>query len=272
MKKKWLPTAAMLGAALLLLCAAGNRRLTLSEYTVDSGAPVTSFFSGFRVTHISDLHNASFGKDNSRLIAFIKNTNPDIIAITGDLVDSRKADIAVALGFIQSISTIAPVYYVTGNHEARLISKYPTLMEDIQNAGATVLNNQSITFEKDGRSIVIAGLSDPAIGLYGDVDTVLSSLIPKEGYTLLLSHRPELMESYTKAGANLVLSGHAHGGQFRLPFLGGMFAPGQGFFPKYDSGMYELKETKMIVSRGIGNSLFPLRINNPPDVVSIVIS
>lgn len=272
MKNKWLSSAAIFAAALLLLCIADNRRLTLSEYIVDSGAPVTSFFSGFRVTHISDLHNASFGKDNARLTALIKATEPDIIAITGDLVDSRRTDIDTALAFISEVSSIAPVYYVSGNHEARLMSKYPSLMEDIEKAGAAVLNNRSVTFEKEGRSIVIAGLSDPAMGLYGNVDAALSALIPEDGYTLLLSHRPELIESYAEAGADLVLSGHAHGGQFRLPFLGGMFAPGQGFFPKYHAGLYELGETKMVVSRGIGNSLFPLRVNNPPEVISIVIS
>lgn len=271
MKKQWLLTAAALFATLLVLCIADNRRLTVSEHSIQT-KDATPAFSGFKVVHISDLHNASFGKNNVRLTALVKALDPDIIAITGDIVDSRRTKIDVALDFIREASKVAPVYYVSGNHEGRLVSRYPTLMDDIRAAGATVLNNQSVTFEKEGRSITIAGLSDPTMGLYEDVDAALASLVPEDDYTLLLSHRPELMESYARAGADLVLSGHAHGGQFRLPLLGGVYAPGQGFFPKYDSGLHEMGSTKMIVSRGIGNSLFPLRVNNPPEVISITIN
>ena len=140
-----------------------------------------------------------------------------------------------------------------------------------------MLENDSLEIERSGEKIALVGVNDPSFEtdpLQDDaavMSEVLKNLVRDDLYSILLSHRPELFETYVKSGANLVLSGHAHGGQFRLPLLGGLFAPHQGFFPKYDAGLFSKQNTNMIVSRGIGNSLFPFRINNRPEIILIIL-
>ena len=170
---------------------------------------------------------------------------------------------------------IADTYYVTGNHEASL-SQYDELKAELENTGVVVLEDKAMQLEYNGDDITLIGLSDPSFTLKGDmfgevpamVDTKLRGLIgDKDNYTILLSHRPELFEAYVNCGVDLVLSGHAHGGQFRLPFIGGLVAPNQGLFPKYDAGLYTKGDTNMIVCRGLGNSIIPIRFNNRPEIV-----
>ena len=145
-------------------------------------------------------------------------------------------------------------------------------------AGTIVLEDEAISLEYNGESITLIGLSDPDATIKGDlfgevpamVSTKLRNLTEGDsGYTVLLSHRPELFETYVSSGIGLVLSGHAHGGQFRLPFIGGLIAPNQGLFPEYDAGLYTGGETNMVVSRGIGNSIIPIRFNNRPEIVVV---
>jgi len=171
---------------------------------------------------------------------------------------------------------IAPVYYVTGNHEAR-ISEYGKLKTALEITGVTVLENERTVLEKDGDTITLLGIDDPSFTadyLTGDsaavVKNTLDDLVTEGvGYTVLLSHRPELFDVYAESGVNLVFSGHAHGGQIRLPFIGGLAAPNQGLFPKYDAGLFTEGDTNMVVSRGLGNSLFPFRVNNRPEIVVV---
>lgn len=275
MKKKQKIIIAVLTveAALLLWAIWANFALKVTTYTVScDGLPET--FCGYRIAQVSDLHNSELmcGKTLSAL----RESAPDIIAITGDLVDSRRTDINVALDFAKGAVKIAPCYFVSGNHEAR-IAQYSELCTALRDIGVTVLCNEALTVERAGEHIRLIGLQDPSFEtdyLFGDADSVaqniLSELCTDNGdFTLVLSHRPELFEVYSESGADLVLSGHAHGGQFVLPFVGGLVAPGQGLFPKYDSGVYTEGKTNMIVSRGIGNSIIPLRINNPPELIII---
>ena len=251
----------------------GNTALMLNTYTVTS-ENLPQSFDGYRIAHVSDLHNAQMGKNNEKLLTMLIDSKPDIIAITGDLVDSRNTDITVALQFAQQAVKIAPCYYVSGNHEAR-ISEYSMLKEELIKTGVTVLEDSSLEIEHSDNKIIIAGVDDPSFKtdyLFGDSATVMQNKLEKiitnnDTYTVLLSHRPELFDVYADCGVDLALSGHAHGGQFRLPFIGGLLAPNQGLFPKYDSGQYTYKNTNMIVSRGIGNSLFPLRLFNRPEVI-----
>lgn len=251
----------------------GNRALMISPFTIQS-SKLPEAFSGFRIAQISDLHNARFGPNNETLLSMLSDTRPDIIVITGDLVDSRRTDIDTGIAFGAEAAKIAPTYYVSGNHEARL-SDYPRLKSGLKNAGVTVLENEKTEIERQGQTITLLGIDDPSFYtdyLLGDsssvAEAILETLMPGHStYTILLSHRPELFESYEKLGIDLVFSGHAHGGQFRIPFIGGMVAPNQGLFPKYDGGLYEQDGTCMIVSRGIGNSIIPFRINNRPEIV-----
>lgn len=260
---------------LIVWIAWGNSALELNTYTILNDELPESF-DGYRIAHVSDLHNAQMGDNNESLLAMLKEANPDMIAITGDMIDSRRTDIAVALQFAEEAVKIAPCYYVTGNHEAR-VSEYIELKKGLTQLGVTVLADGRFTVEQSAESITLIGVDDPSFQtdyLICDVEFVMQSKLhgliqAEDSYTVLLTHRPELFDVYTKNNVDLVLSGHAHGGQIRLPFIGGLVAPNQGFFPKYTSGFYKQEGTNMIVSKGVGNSIFPFRINNRPEVILI---
>lgn len=276
----WKAGGLCLALALLLLWTLwGNTALMVSHVTVRSGS-LPPAFSGFRIAQVSDLHNAEFGEGNEKLLGMLSDCAPDLIAVTGDLVDAGHTDIEVALAFVAEAAKIAPVYYVPGNHEAHL-PRYDTLKAGLAEAGAVVLEDEAVTLRRDGEAITVAGLSDPAFAgagdLFGEVPAMVRAKLERlpdseSGYTLLLSHRPELFDVYAGCGVDLVLAGHAHGGQFRLPFAGGLIAPDQGLFPRYDAGLYTGGGTSMVVSRGLGNSIIPLRINNRPEVVLVELS
>ena len=245
---------------------------------VDFAIPVD--FDGFTIAHISDLHNTEFGQQQERLLQKLVEAAPDLIAITGDLLDSYHPNITVAMEFINGAIAIAPVYYVTGNHESRLPELYAQLREQMESAGVVVLDNKAVTLEYGSSIIRVLGVDDPTFSAesdqYEDNEQVISAqldvlLDDQSAYTILLSHRPELFDVYHEAGIDLVLCGHAHGGQVRLPFIGALFAPNQGFFPEYTAGLYRQGDTQMVVSRGLGNSSFPIRINNPPELVVITL-
>ena len=276
-RKKFIFLAVMAAVLVPLVAwiAWGNTALELNTYTVSS-AKLPQSFDGYRIAHVSDLHNAEMGKDNETLLTMLRDADPDIIAITGDLIDSRNTDIEVALQFVREAVKIAPCYYVTGNHEAR-VSEYGELKAGMEAAGVTVLEDVRTEISMEGETITLIGVNDPSYQtdyLFGDSETVMNTkleeLHTEDGeFTVLLSHRPELFDAYTDHGIDLVLSGHAHGGQFRLPFIGGLVAPNQGFFPEYDAGIYTEGNTNMFVSRGVGNSILPFRINNRPEVILI---
>ena len=270
-----LAVVAVILLALIIWTAWGNTALELNTYTISSER-LPEGFDGYRIAHISDLHNAEMGKNNEKLLDMLREAEPDIIAITGDIIDSRNTDIDVALQFTKDAMEIAPCYYVTGNHEAR-VSEYDELKEGLTEQGVIILEDECIELEQSGKTISLLGVNDPSFQtdyLFGDSETVMQSKLQEiinedDTYTILLSHRPELFEVYTESKVDLVLSGHAHGGQFRLPFSGGLVAPNQGLFPKYDAGLYIEENTNMIVSRGIGNSILPFRFNNRPEVILI---
>lgn len=252
----------------------GNLSVETTKLTVIS-KDLPEAFDKFSIAHISDLHNAEYGKNNEKLIDILEAESPNIIAITGDLIDSNHTNLEVALSFAQQAVKIAPCYFVTGNHEAWIGSQYEELKTSLQNTGITVLQDEAIELNYGDVCIQLIGLNDPD---FSERDRLLSESILEaklsqvnisDGFTILLSHRPEYFNVYQNKNIDLVLSGHAHGGQFRLPLGGGVIAPGQGLFPKYDAGAYTENGTTMIVSRGIGNSIIPVRINNPPEIVII---
>lgn len=218
--------AALLGA--IAWVAWGNTALVTTELSVKS-ENLPAAFDGFRIVQVSDLHNASFGEGNAELLERVEQAQPDCIALTGDLVDSRHTDVDTALSFAREAAKLAPTYYVTGNHEARL-ADLEQLLTGLEEAGVTILQNESILLEREGQSIVLVGVEDPSFHddpLFPDTEGIwernLESLSPEEGrYTILLSHRPEYFALYEKLGFDLVLAGHAHGGQFRLPGVGGL--------------------------------------------------
>lgn len=262
-------------SALVIWTVWGNTALEFNTYTISS-EKLPEAFDGYRIAHVSDLHNTEIGDDNEKLLEILRDAEPDIIAITGDMIDSRNTVVRIALEFAEEAMKIAPCYYVTGNHESR-VSEYDELKEGLTELDVTVLENEGIVLERSGEFIALLGVDDPTFNtdntLGNDasvIDTKLKEIKSwEETFTVLLSHRPELFQVYTENDMDLVLSGHAHGGQFRLPFIGGLVAPNQGFFPKYDAGLYTEDDTNMIVSKGIGNSIIPIRFNNRPEVVLI---
>ena len=234
-------------------------------------------FEGYRVVQVSDLHDARLGAGNARVIELVKQARPDLIVVTGDIIDSNRLNIDRSAETIRQLALLAPVYCVSGNHEAALRREdYQRLKRALAQAGAVLLEDQSVLLQRGGAGIQLVGLQD--IGFYpggmqdkrASLNNALTLLADQGRFTIGLSHRPELLDCYAKSALDLVLCGHAHGGQVRLPLIGGLFSPGQGLFPRYTSGSYPIAPDKtMIVSRGIGNSKFPLRVNNRPEVVVI---
>ena len=258
---------------------------------------------GLTIVQISDLHAKRFGRDNARLLKKVKAQKPDLIAITGDLIDARRPDVEFARELVAQLVALAPVLYVSGNHEGEFIEPYrEKIFQAIREGGAILLDSKSveITRDENGRALVapvvgneerdvtpnsvfIAGIKDPVatysswVSVYSQYrvnseivqDLLDATPVRREQYSILLTHRPEHFPRYARRGFDLALAGHAHGGQFRFPFFlpNGLYAPDQGLFPKRTSGLYELDGSSEIVSRGLGPSAVPTRLFNRPNLV-----
>lgn len=276
MKKKISASLAVLflilSAVIFFYCQ--NNQIETTHFDVQS-PKLPESFDGLQIVQISDLHNKSFGKENTVLLNKIKNEKPDIILITGDIVDSRHTDFDVSLHFARQCVTIAPTYYVSGNHEHRF-DHADELFEALKNVGVTVLEDEKAEIIRGKDKIVLYGLSakqkDGILGDYGSQIKALSEEKSQNEFSVLLAHYPQYLLSYAEASFDLVFSGHAHGGQFRIPFTNqGIFAPDQGFFPEYTGGQYTYGSTVMLLSRGLGNSLIPLRLFNRPQIISVTL-
>ena len=267
-----------------------NHSLELTGYKYKSDK-IPSEFDGFRIIQLSDMHNCVYGKEADDLLEKVKTNKPDIIVITGDSFDSRRRQYFDSLDIIKKLVSIAPVYYVTGNHEELSPDLREIFLPQIKEFGVNILDCETIEIKRGTASIYINGIGDftsfaikmglleKALDKNLDCDeinamkdafreklTSFSSEKP-DGFNILLSHRPEMNEAYSENNFDLVFCGHAHGGQFRIPPIGAIYSPGQGFLPKYSEGTHLFEKTTMIVSRGLGNSSFPLRINNRPEIV-----
>lgn len=270
--------AALIIPLAIMFCFEQNNRIVITKYSLKNTN------NGIRILLVSDLHSKQFGKDNKRLLKKIKEQSPDLIAFTGDLINDKGKKIDETLRFVSGLSKAAPVYYVPGNHEHRL-DCFEELMEKIKNAGAAVLLDEIKSVQIKGRTINIAGLDENQASFknyserrkgnfkYKNYDAFFEEFCKKEGFRLVLSHYPENFaaigeNSYNKYDFELMLAGHAHGGQFILPLTGSVYSPGQGLFPKYASGIHGEKP-KLTVSRGLGNSEFPLRLFNHPEIIII---
>lgn len=281
-RKKYIKSAIVLliVIALLLFCSYQNRHLETTYYTYKA-EHLDAEFDGYRIVQISDLHNAKFGKDNQKLVDRIRECEPDMIVLTGDIVDSNHTNVDRAVQFVDEIVKICPVYYVTGNHEYWLeASEYDELMSGLTGAGAVILDDQVVEISRGDAKFRLVGLDDRSLsdGTLGTLlndqagqkeETADNENSEKKEFTVVLAHEPQYFARYAGTGVDLVLSGHAHGGQFRLPFVGGIVAPDQGFLPEYTAGEYYMNGTEMIVSRGLGNSVIPVRLFNYPEIVCV---
>lgn len=261
-----------------------NNALEITNY-IFSSDEIPSSLDGYRIVQISDLHNKNFGKQPNRLIEKIQSLQPDMIVVTGDVVDSNHTNIETAIEFLEEAVATAPCYYITGNHELWLEESVRTdLTKKISETGTVILDDDVVEITKEtdtsntaddasetdvisSKSFTLVGLDDRS--LLGDTLHTLTKDIKKDRFVLLLAHEPQNMMFYSKENVDLILSGHAHGGQFRLPGVGGVVAPDQGFFPEYTEGLHEENGVSMIISRGIGNSVVPVRIFNRPEIVCV---
>lgn len=225
---------------------------------------------------ITDLHNKEYGEKNADLAELVKEQNPDFIAVCGDMVNRGDPDTTKIKDVLEKLSKIAPTYCCLGNHERDNAAKFGTdFKSETDSTGAVLLDNEYIKFTKNGKSVLIGGMSDyPYYEFYTPDDDVPSRTLweefaekAKNNFTILLHHQPEyIAEDAKKTDIDLIVCGHTHGGQIQLPFIGGVIAPNQGLFPKYDKGEFDLDGTKMIVCAGLNNTVFIPRINNQVEI------
>ena len=271
--KRW-KTGALALAAGAALCAG-------AVWALQSDLVVTTYelplpeglegLGGLRIAQISDVHSADI---QGELQTALREAAPDLIVFTGDLVNREDRDLSCALSLAAMAAQIAPAYYAPGNHEADNPC-YPELREGLEEAGITVLENESVQLWYRGARVNIIGLLDLAFHPQGrtaareELPGLIQDLSAPGALNVVLSHRPSLMEEYADSGADLVFSGHAHGGQVRMPLIGPLFAPDEGALPDYTAGTYLAGETWVVVSRGLGNGTpFP-RLWNAPELVVV---
>lgn len=279
-KKKKLAAITVGLAGLSLFLYQQNNKLVNTDITIASER-LPKKFDGFKIVHLSDLHQKRYGKNQSILVGEVRKQSPDFIAVTGDLIDARTSGLEPGITLIEQLMKVAPVYYVTGNHEGKM-EGYSFWLEKVKNMKVHLLQGERVKITREDEYIYLLGIDDPevtdgygegkevAIAAEKSIRSVVEEL-EEEPYKILLSHRPELFPIYCKYGLDLTLSGHAHGGQIRLPLVGGIFAPGQGIFPKYTTGEYVKKNTHMVVSRGLGPTIFPTRLFNHPEIVVVTL-
>lgn len=272
-------------AGAVLLCAGvsvySNSFIGVTHYNL-SFPDLPAEFDGFKIVQVSDLHNKRFGKNQQYLLKKIGNCNPDIIVITGDIIHDKqkfaevKHRVDKVRPFLTGATKIAPVYYATGNHELET-GHTNYIWKEIEQSGVNVLINRYASITRGNANIGILGAADPLYygsrRAYGAFREAVKELCTScDGFKILLSHRPELIDVYGDAGVQLALTGHAHGGQIRIPFTSqGLFAPDQGVMPKYTQGVHSKGDTQMVISRGLGNSGFPQRLFDRPELVLITL-
>ena len=260
----------------LVFTSAACKAISTKTYRIET--PLLEEQNSITIALISDLHSTIFGKDQTTLIDKIKNHNPDLIVLSGDIFDDVISMTGTQL-LLEGISGISPVYYVTGNHEY-WSNDIQAIRDELISYGVIILSDNYEIIEINNNKVVIAGIEDPDKKLretpdYDPNDSMESAfreLDEMSLYKILIAHRPEMIENYKKYSFDLILSGHTHGGQVRIPpVLNGLYAPGQGLFPKYAGGIYTHGNLTHIISRGLSiNPRLP-RIFNPPELVIIII-
>ena len=270
MNRKLLALAPIIAASSIIR---QNKKLKVRRTTLKFDK-LPQAFDNFKIAQVSDIHCDKVGLSDLSFINKIKNFNPDMIVITGDILDSYNNNMDIAYNILSQLTIIAPCYFVSGNHELRLPKEYDDLRNIMKKLNITYMNNSNLLITKNNESINLVGVED--YNFFKNEDNLnhranfietLKELYSPDHFNILLSHRPEKFPIYADIKYELIFSGHAHGGQWRVPFVGGIFSPSQGFFPKYTNGNYALEDSTIIVSQGLGNSSFPIRINNRIELV-----
>ena len=254
-----------------VLCADSGLRIVTTEHEL-AFADLPQEFDGWRIVQLSDLHGAQFGHSNARLLRRVSAAAPDMIVLTGDLADSE-ADLQPVAALLSALTEIAPVYYVSGNHEwsEGLTGTLQALMED---CGVRYLRNETELLQRGGAQIALVGVEDPngweTQKMPDEVVAQLRETQP-ETFAVLLGHRNDWVEKYPALSVQLIFCGHAHGGIVRLPGVGGVFGTGGTFFPEHTDGVVRSGSYQLVISRGMGNSVAIPRIFNNPEIVAVAL-
>ena len=267
-------------AALLVLTALhaagfllwGNCSLQTTETALVSPA-LPPAFDGLRIVELADLHGRVFGRGSRRLLAAVRRAEPDLICIDGDLFDEH-TDLAMLPPLLRGLCAIAPVYYVTGNHEWR-VPGLRGILAQMRACGVTVLQDDWRVLRRGEDALVLAGTDDPCGPAERKTPAELIADIRADAgeaaFLLLLAHRNDQLPQWSALGVQAVLAGHCHGGVVRLPFVGGLFGTDRRLFPAWDAGLYRQGETALYVSRGLGYTNVHFRLFNRPEVAVIVL-
>jgi len=260
-----------------------NTILSITKVTIKN-KKIPASFDNFKIVQLSDLHSKSFGKDNIRLIRAVKNQNPSIIVLTGDMINSTDTDFTTLYSLAEDLVKICPVYYIVGNHEQMLaVQLRAQMIQNLKDLGVNILDNEKAAIVKGNEKINLYGLwfnlryyrnlkdDDKDYYLQTQKLRQLEGKPNTKQYNVLLAHNPVYFDTYSKWGADLTLSGHIHGGMIRIPFKGGLFSPEIEFFPKYDAGIYKIGDNTLFVNRGLGNGLIGLRFFNRPEISVITL-
>ena len=260
---------ALLAAGFLLW---GNCSLQTTETALVSPA-LPPVFDGLRIVELADLHGRVFGRGSRRLLAAVRRAEPDLICIDGDLFDEH-TDLAMLPPLLRGLCAIAPVYYVTGNHEWR-VPGLRGILAQMRACGVTVLQDDWRVLRRGEDALIVAGTDDPCGPAERKTPAELVADIRAEAgeaaFLLLLAHRNDQLPQWSALGVQAVLAGHCHGGVVRLPFVGGLFGTDRRLFPAWDAGLYRQGETALYVSRGLGYTNVHFRLFNRPEVAVIVL-
>ena len=260
---------ALLAAGFLLW---GNCSLQTTETALVPPA-LPPAFDGLRIVELADLHGRVFGRGSRRLLAAVRRAEPDLICIDGDLFDEH-TDLAMLPPLLRGLCAIAPVYYVTGNHEWR-VPGLRGILAQMRACGVTVLQDDWRVLRRGEDALIVAGTDDPCGPAERKTPAELIADIRAEAgeaaFLLLLTHRNDQLPQWSALGVQAVLAGHCHGGVVRLPFVGGLFGTDRRLFPAWDAGLYRQGETALYVSRGLGYTNVHFRLFNRPEVAVIVL-
>lgn len=278
MKKQYLTWLTGIGAGCAIGYLSYQQNHTLDITQIPYHNPkIPPSFHGYRILQISDLHNTCFGKGQKQLITKIKNVKPDLIVFTGDIIDRKKTNqdnLQPLTSLITYLKQGVPICYIPGNHEATSYL-YPYIRNYLIEQGVHVLENRALKVKKQGNELTICGIMDPKFYPHPEADyrhqLMNLATYTEHGFCMLLAHHPEYFDLYVQHHFDLVFCGHAHGGQFRIPKIGGVYSPDQGFLPTYSEGSFTKEQTTMVVSRGLGNSRMPQRLNNHPQLVLVTL-
>ncbi len=261
-----------------------NKHLVIQHYTVENNK-IPKKFNDKKFVVLADLHGNSYGKNNEKLLNKIYEINPDFIIVAGDmLVASKSYDDKVAFSLLKTLAKKYQIYYGYGNHEQRIMlegehhhKEINQYFHKLSNEGVQFLKNRSLELTMDDEKIRITGLYiDRQYYKRGKLIPFTKDYLKKnigksseQCYNILIAHNPIYFKDYVNWGADLIISGHIHGGLIRIPFIGGMLSPRYRFFPKYDSGRFEMMNKIMLVSRGLGMHTIKIRVNNHPELMVV---